>query len=134
MPPATDARPEGPGVDGHKPRAPRYPVSLPLVVRPAGDDAWYPGTISNASRTGILFESDAAWPAGTLIEMQFQLVAGREEGSRVRCAGVVVRSHESPDRSATAAVLWSYWFAGEGPQFSEGKWLGGNLVSRKETK
>ena len=133
MPAEKDARVEGSGVDGFTPRAPRYPVSLPLVIRAAGDAGWHPGVISNASRTGILFESDAAWPAGTLIEMQFQLVAGREEGSRVRCAGVVVRNQESPDRPATAAVLWSYWFAGEGPQFSEGKWLGGNLVSRKET-
>jgi len=134
MPPASDARGDGSGVDGHRPRAPRYPVSLPLVIRPAGHDAWYPGTISNASRTGILFESDACWPAGTLIEMQFQLVAGREEGSRVRCAGIVVRSHESPHRPATAAVLWSYWFAGESPDFTDGKWLGGDPVSRKESR
>lgn len=129
-----DSRLEGRGVDGFTPRAPRYPVTLPLVVRPAGDDAWYPGTIANASRTGILFESDAGWPAGTLIEMQFQLVAGREEGSRVRCAGIVVRSDEASDRRATAAVLWSYWFAGESPDVADGHWLGDDPVSRKEPR
>jgi hypothetical protein len=97
------------------PRAPRYPVRLPLVVRPAAGDGWYPGTIENASRTGILFLSEAAFPAGTLIEMQFQLVGGNAEGSRVRCAGVVVRSGAAQDAQATAAVLWSYSFAGESP-------------------
>lgn len=120
MPGGRDARREETGGEGYRPRAPRYPVSLPLVIRPAGHDAWHPGTIANASRTGILFVADACWPAGTLIEMQFQLVAGRDEGARVRCAGLVVRNGEASGRRATAAVLWSYWFAGEGPDFSDG--------------
>ena len=126
------ARLESDGVSGHVPRAPRYPVRLPIVVRPAADDSWYPGTIANASRTGILFVSDASWPAGTLIEMQFQLMGGSEEGSRVRCAGVVVRTAAGSDAHATAATLWTYTFAGESPGFSDGYWLGGDPVSRKE--
>ena len=124
------ARLEGAG--GHVPRAPRYPVRLPIVVRPAADDSWYPGTIANASRTGILFLSDASWPAGTLIEMQFQLMGGSAEGSRVRCAGVVVRNGSEADPHATAAVLWTYTFAGESPDLEDGYWLGGDPVSRKE--
>jgi hypothetical protein len=120
------------GVAGHVPRARRYPVRLPIAVRPAADESWHPGTIANASRTGILFVSDTSWPPGTPIEMQFQLTGGSREGSGVRCAGVVVRSGTESDAHATAAVLRTYTFAGEAADFPNGHWPAGDPLGRKE--
>jgi hypothetical protein len=98
------------------PRAPRYRLQLPLVVRAAGERAWTPGVTANASRTGILFSADAWWPPETAIEVGFDLTPDAcAEGPRVMCVGVVVRSTTPPPEgpAAMAARISAYRFVGD---------------------
>jgi hypothetical protein len=104
------------GMPGQVPRAPRYPLALPLAVRAEAGESWYEGAIENASRTGILFLADVALPAETPVELRFRLDAGkRPGGSPVVCRGVVVRSAPAPagGRTAIAASISGYRFLGE---------------------
>jgi PilZ domain-containing protein len=101
---------------GGTPRAPRYAVPLPLSFRLAGDADWHEGTISNASRSGILFVADVAWPPETPVELRFTLATAlAPDRSPVTCDGIVVRSLPGSTvdgRAAMAARISAYRFGG----------------------
>jgi len=76
-----------------KPRAPRFPLRLPLRFRPSGDAAWSEGTTVNISRSGVLFNTDKPLEPQTVLEIQMELPTGiaGELPANVICCGPVTR-------------------------------------------
>jgi PilZ domain-containing protein len=98
------------------PRAPRYPVRIPLRYRTSGAADWVEGRTENISRSGVLFRTDLTAPLHTAIEMLMTLpaeVGGTHDGT-VICRGRIVRS-EPPTpldpRPALAATIAGYRLA-----------------------
>lgn len=85
------------------PRAPRFPVHVPVRYRSVGAEHWSQGRIENISRSGVLFWSTEALPVETPLEMLFVLpFVGAPPG--VMCRGHVVRANLGGDRGATPSV------------------------------
>jgi hypothetical protein len=75
------------------PRAPRYPIDLPIQYRLADAPEWHEGRTENISRTGVLIRTAAPLPPRTSIDLLLALpaeVGGR--GVPVICRGRVVRT------------------------------------------
>ncbi len=102
------------------PRAPRYPISAPLVFRRAGSRDWLAGRTVNISRSGVLFEAVPALPpVAARIEFVLALSSMDFPGiSRVRCVGRVVRRSEAPRNGSeqAAATIDRYRFLVSVPQ------------------
>ena len=90
------------------PRATRFPISMPLRYREAGEANWQVGKVQNISRTGILFTVGNLLGVNTRLEMAFDLpvlLAGATPG-QVSCKGQVVRTvlPAATDRPLTIAA------------------------------
>ena len=72
-------------------RAERFPLSVPLRFRKNRTSHWLEGRTMNLSRTGILFKTDEALPADSLLEIRVELHAN----SMIECHGYVVRTERS---------------------------------------
>jgi hypothetical protein len=102
-----------------RPRATRYEMSAPLVYRCVGEEEWRRGRTENISRTGVLFQAAMpVLPAATRIEFILVLPdIGPPGGSRVQCAGRVVRQRGAAAEGACAmaATIDAYDFLGVAP-------------------
>lgn len=93
------------------PRARRIKVSIDLQFRRKGSEAWFEGTITNLSQSGVLFSGPAEphLPRHAAVEMLFEMpkeISGQPH-SKVLCDAYVVRaaSPENPRASIAAAIL-----------------------------
>jgi len=92
---------------GGKPRAPRYPVRLPIRYRPPGASDWRPGTTVNVSRSGLLFQTEQAPPPAKELELRLSLFGKAEIVCQVR----IVRHADSPAlHPIVAAAIDHYIF------------------------
>ena len=112
----TDKNREG---TGYTPRAPRFPLQVPLRYRESGMMHWREGETLNISRTGILFRSKQGLPLRSVLEMRIVFPAEIVRSSvptTIACWGPVVRSQllEFPEtRPAFAATIRGYRFLRE---------------------
>ncbi len=98
--------------EGHRGRAQRYSIHLPVHYRCRGEREWHRGITENISCTGLLFRGDELLRRDTPVEISFSLppeITGRTE-VRVACAGYIVRTvapsqPEEPPLLAAAAIL-----------------------------
>jgi hypothetical protein len=86
-------------------RAPRFPLTLPIRCRRAGEDGWIDGVTINISRSGVLFRMSEPLDVNTQIEMRIVLGEFPARRGELRCDGHVVRieSADSTARSMAAA-------------------------------
>jgi hypothetical protein len=86
-------------------RAPRFPLTLPIRCRRAGDESWIEGVTINISRSGVLFRTSEPLDVNTRIEMRIALGETRARRGELKCDGHVVRieSVDSAMRSTAAA-------------------------------
>lgn len=94
-------------------RAQRYPVTAPVRFRRTGHLGWRSGKTVNLSRSGVLFESEAALPEGTVVDLAISLPPrpGTEGSKTVVASAIVVRQfeeRESAERLVLAARIVSY--------------------------
>ncbi len=106
-------------LQGAVPRAPRFPVHMPLRYRCVGEDSWYEGWTENISRSGVLFRADKLLSPKTRVEMSLSLPASMTGGAsaKVLCLGQIVRVRESTTGEvlpALAATIQDYQFLREG--------------------
>jgi len=81
------------GMRPHIPRAPRYPILIPVLYRATGYGPWHEGRTENISRSGVLFRVDEAMNVETPIEMLVMFppeVVGDAAGTTM-CRGRIVR-------------------------------------------
>ena len=93
----------------HRPRAPRYLVSLPMRYRLAGEPTWWDGVTGNVSRSGVLFSAAGAITPDRVIELALCLSPGAAE---VLCVGRVVRTGTSEGAAWVAALIEEYRLEG----------------------
>lgn len=88
---------------GHRPRAARFNLRLPIRYRASGATVWDEGTTENISRSGVLFRALYPLEVGTSVDMSFVLPVEMAGGtSEVNCRGRVVRVQ--PDRGSRAGL------------------------------
>jgi hypothetical protein len=96
----------------HVPRAPRYQVGIRLRYRPVGESIWREGKSENISRTGVLFQPEAALSRDTPIEMLLEMPAAvaASAGMLIRRGRIVrgVPPSSLEDRPAYAAAAFDY--------------------------
>ena len=86
-------------------RATRFPLTLPIRCRRAGDEGWIEGVTINISRSGVLFRTSEPLDVNTQIEMRIALGETRARRGELKCDGHVVRiESDSTTRSTAAAV------------------------------
>src|SRR5207253_53750 len=77
------------------PRATRFPLTIPITYRRAGDDQWFDSRVFNISASGALF-GPTTLEAGTSVEVMFSppvQVGLLAPGTQV-CRAEVVRATE----------------------------------------
>jgi len=86
-------------------RARRFPLTLPIRCRRAGEEGWVEGVTINISSSGVLFHTTEPLDVDTHVEMSIVLGASRARAGELRCDGHIVRieSGDSPTPSIAAA-------------------------------
>jgi hypothetical protein len=93
----------------HKPRAERYPLSLPARVRPEGHSTWRDADLVNVSRSGVLLAVAASFPPAASLDLVFGVTDGAARTADVRCVANVVReSRDATGRPLLAAAIDHY--------------------------
>ncbi|HSK08755.1 MAG TPA: PilZ domain-containing protein [Vicinamibacterales bacterium] len=96
------------------PRAPRFPLAMPLRYRSRRTGAWHEATTLNVSRTGLLVRPACGLPPGSPVDLVMALPpCDAFPLARVRCLAAVARQ---PVEDVAALVIRRYHFlrAGEG--------------------
>jgi len=98
------------------PRAPRYPIRMPLKYRSSGTAEWWEGQTENISRSGVLFRTDHPMPLQTPVDVLMSIPdeVGDAGSGMVVCNGRVVRTEPpqpSDPRLAVAITIASYHLA-----------------------
>ena len=90
-------------------RAPRFPLTLPIRCRRAGDDDWIEGVTINISRSGVLFRASEPLDVDTRIDIRIVLGESPARTGELRCDGHVVRiaSTDAATQSMAAAFFRS---------------------------
>ena len=101
-------------------RAQRFPLHVPVLFRPVGDDQWREATSENISASGVLLGGDHALEVETRVEFRLALVpASVETGNTQSCEvsglGHVVRRLEvtDPPNRGLAIAIEQYEFVRE---------------------
>jgi len=86
-------------------RARRFPLTLPIRCRRAGEEGWIEGVTINISSSGVLFCTSEPLDVDTPVEMSIVLGESRARAGELRCDGHIVRieSGDSPTPSIAAA-------------------------------
>jgi len=86
------------------PRAPRFALQMPVLVRLLGEDNWREGTTENVSRSGVLLRADESIPDRAPLEIRMALPAQipGTQGASIICHAQVVRTVE-PNSPSTFA-------------------------------
>jgi PilZ domain len=90
-------------------RARRFPLTLPIRCRRAGEEAWLEGVTINISSSGVLFRTSEPLDVDTRVEMTIVLRESTALAGELRCQGHIVRieSGDSTTPSMAAAFLRS---------------------------
>lgn len=72
-------------------RARRFPLTLPIRCRRAGDDEWLEGVTINISKSGVLFRVSEPLDVDTRVEMRIVLGDSPARVGELRCDGHIVR-------------------------------------------
>jgi PilZ domain len=72
-------------------RARRFPLTLPIRCRRAGDEGWIEGVTINISKSGVLFRTSEPLDVDTQIEMRIVLRESPARAGELRCDGHIVR-------------------------------------------
>lgn len=96
----------------YKPRAQRFPLSLPARVRPEGHATWRDADVVNVSRSGVLLAVASTFPAAESLDLVFGVTDRAARTADVRCVAHVVREiHTGNGRSLLAATFDQYVFS-----------------------
>jgi hypothetical protein len=101
--------------------APRFPIKLPVALKPAANQPGGTGVAfaekmvetQNISANGVLFRMDADVPVGTAVDFTISLpadVLGATADVQVDCRGRVVRSFADGARRGVGVVIDEYRF------------------------
>ena len=90
-------------------RARRFPLTLPLRCRRAGEQRWIEGVTINISKSGVLFRTSVPLDVDTRVEIRIVLGESPARAGELRCQGHIVRleSGDSTTPSMAAAFLRS---------------------------
>jgi hypothetical protein len=88
-------------------RARRFPLTLPIRCRRAGDDGWIEGVTINISSSGVLFHTSEPLDVDTHVEMSIVLGASRARAGELRCDGHIVRIESGDSTSPSMAAAFS---------------------------
>ena len=88
-------------------RAQRFPLTLPIRCRRAGEEGWLEGVTINISRSGVLFRTIKPLDVDTKVEMSIVLGESRARSGELRCDGRIVRI-EPGDSTSMAAAFSRY--------------------------
>jgi hypothetical protein len=72
-------------------RAPRFPMEVPVQYRRSGTLHWLQSRTVNISRTGILFHSEMAIPAASMLDVRVEFPTH----ASLECQCTVVRTEPS---------------------------------------
>jgi PilZ domain-containing protein len=99
---------------------PRFPIHVPLLYRPLGNERWRAGRTENVSCTGVLFRAEALLDLATPIELAFELPIG-PSAPLIVCVGKVIRTDPSLNahgQPTLAATIAQYRFVRRAPDAS----------------
>jgi len=82
----------------------RYVVNLPVQLEQGS------GVTRNASRSGVLFETDQVFPAGAPIKLTMLLEHAYPETTCVHCQGKIVRTEQIEGKNRVAVAFTSMGF------------------------
>jgi hypothetical protein len=94
----------------------RFPLSLPIHLRPKTSAKRHAGTTKNVSAAGVYIQADSELQIGTPIEFDITLpavVVGADKDVEIRCKGRVVRMDKAKGKakkSGLACVIDNYKF------------------------
>jgi hypothetical protein len=88
-------------------RARRFPLTLPIRCRRAGEGGWIEGTTINISSSGVLFRTSEPLDVDTQVEMSIALGEFPTRAGELRCDGYIVRIESGDSRTPSMAAVFS---------------------------
>jgi hypothetical protein len=94
----------------------RFPLTLPINLRPKTSAKRHAGTTQNVSAAGVYIHADSELQIGTAIEFDIMLpavIVGADRDVEIRCKGRVVRMDKAKGKakkSGLACVIDNYKF------------------------
>ena len=88
-------------------RARRFPLTLPIRCRRAGDAGWLEGVTVNISSSGVLFRTSTPLDVDTKVEMTIVLGESPSRSGELRCNGRIVRIESSGSTPSSMAAAFS---------------------------
>jgi PilZ domain len=88
-------------------RARRFPLTLPIRCRRAGEAGWIDGLTINISSSGVLFRTSEPLDVNTQIEMRIVLGESPARNGELRCDGHVVRIESIDPTARSMAAAFS---------------------------
>ena len=97
------------------PRAPRFPIMVPLQFRTVGALEWTDALTENISRSGVLFATHFVIDDPAPVEIRFVLLSpGGTDSPQVLCVADIVRTARGTDVPCRIGARFrSYQFPGE---------------------
>jgi len=89
-------------------RAQRFPLTLPIRCRRAGEEGWIEGVTINISSSGVLFCTSEPLDVDTQVEMSIVLGESRARAGELRCDGHIVRIDGDSTTPSMAAAFSRY--------------------------
>jgi len=89
-------------------RARRFPLTLPIRCRRAGEEGWIDGVTINISSSGVLFCTSEPLDVDTQVEMSIVLGESRARAGELRCDGHIVRIDGDSTAPSMAAAFSRY--------------------------
>ena len=89
-------------------RARRFPLTLPIRCRRAGEEGWIDGVTINISSSGVLFCTSEPLDVDTQVEMSIVLGESRARAGELRCDGLIVRIDGDSTTPSMAAAFSRY--------------------------
>ena len=88
-------------------RAHRFPLTLPIRCRRAGENGWVEGVTINISSSGVLFHTSEPLDVDTQVEMSIVLGESRARAGELRCDGHIVRIEPGDSTTPAMAAVFS---------------------------
>jgi PilZ domain-containing protein len=88
-------------------RAHRFPLTLPIRCRRAGEDGWMEGVTINISSSGVLFRTSEPLDVDTQVEMAIALGESATPEGELWCDGHIVRIDAGDSTTPSMAAAFS---------------------------
>jgi PilZ domain len=88
-------------------RARRFPLTLPIRCRRAGEVGWIEGMTINISSSGVLFRTSEPLDVDTQVEMTIVLGESPAQAGELRCDGHIVRIESGDSMTPSMAAAFS---------------------------